>query len=103
MDFEALVSNFYYEKLMNVIFIFTHEIVFRIVKWNVKYAADTSEEEEERLPQEAPDDHETMPESDEVTEQEESLSEEEIADNQQESVSDEEGEYFTESDADLNT
>ena len=37
----------------------------------------------------------------EVTEQEKSLSEEEIADNQQESVSDGEGEYSTESDADL--
>ena len=42
-----------------------------------------------------------MTESDEVTEQEESLSEEEIEDNQQASVSDEEGEYWTESDADL--
>ena len=93
MDFEALVSNFYYEKLMNVIFIFTHEIVFRIVKWNLKYVADTSEEEEETLPQEAPEDHETIPESDEVTEQEKSLSEEEVEDNQQEAVSDEEGEY----------
>ena len=42
-----------------------------------------------------------MPESDEVTEQEESLSEEEVEDNQQETVSDGEGEYCTESDADL--
>ena len=62
---------------------------------------DTSEKEEETLPQEAPEDHETMPESDEATEQEESLSEDEVEDNQQETVSDGEGEYCTESDADL--
>ena len=62
---------------------------------------DTSEEEQKTLPQEALDDHETMPESDEATEQEKSLSEEEVEDNQQESVSDEEGEYCMEFDADL--
>ena len=71
---------------------------FFTVKSNV---ADTSEEEEETLPLEAPEDHETIPESDKVTEQEESLSEEEIDDNQQGSVSDEEGEHCSESDADL--
>ena len=61
-----------------------------------------SEEDEETLPQEALEDHWAIPNSGEVTEQEESLSEEEVEDNQQESVSDEEGEYCTESDADLN-